>query len=49
MTHEITHHMRRREAAPTRECIDINDSMLACLVVDYHIYTKQGHTQSLPQ
>lgn len=36
-------------AAPTRECVDVNHCMLACLVVNDNINTKQGHAQSLPQ
>jgi len=38
-----------RDALITRECIDVNDSMLACLVVDDDVDAEQGHAQRLPQ
>lgn len=31
---------RGREAAPTWECVDVNDGMLACLVIDDDINAK---------
>lgn len=34
---------------PTRECVDVDDGMLACLVVDDDIDAEQGHAQRLPQ
>lgn len=37
------------DALITRECIDVNDGMLACLVVDDDIDAKQRHAQRLPQ
>lgn len=38
-----------RDALISRECIDINDGVLACLVVDDNINAKQGHAQRLTQ
>lgn len=37
------------DALITRECIDVNDGMLACLVVDDDVDAKQGHAKRLPQ
>lgn len=37
------------DALITRECIDVNDGMLACLIVDDDVDAKQGHSQRLPQ
>lgn len=34
---------------PTRECVDVDDGMLARLVVDDDVDAKQGHAQGLPQ
>lgn len=38
-----------RDALITRECVDVNDSMLACLVVDDDVDAEQGHAQRLSQ
>lgn len=38
-----------RDALITRECIDVNDGMLSCLVVDDDIDAEQGHAQRLSQ
>lgn len=38
-----------RDALITRECIDVDDGVLACLVVDDDVDAKQGHAQRLPQ
>lgn len=37
------------DEAPTRECVDVNHCVLACLVVNNNINAKQGHAQRLPQ
>lgn len=37
------------EAVPTWECIDVNDGVLACLIVDDYIDAKQGHAQCFSQ
>lgn len=34
---------------PTRKCVDVDDGVLARLVVDDDVDPKQGHAQSLPQ
>lgn len=34
---------------PTRKCVDVDDGMLARLIVDDDVDAEQGHAQRLPQ